>query len=106
MQSGVMACPDSRIPTPSNDVISCELFSGGYSGWSQAMRRLTDLGHPFSHRIAVDNDHDAAMAFRRSHDFLSSVGPDTFVWGSEHSSQLPLHRRKHDDAWMETPFLQ
>lgn len=62
-ESGVMACPDARIKFRGEAVVSCEAFSGGYSGWSQTMRRLSAMGYPFDHRIAVDQDELCAETF-------------------------------------------
>ena len=41
-ESGVMACPDARIKFRGEAVVSCEAFSGGYSGWSQLWRTSRD----------------------------------------------------------------
>ena len=87
-ESGVMACPDARIKAPGDAIVSCEAFSGGYSGWSQAMRRLTELGYPFDHRIAVDHDELCAETFMKSHGFQHRVGPFAYVWGTE---PMPEH---------------
>ena len=86
--SGVMACPEARVKSPGNDVVTCEAFSGGYSGWSQAMRRLSEVGYPFAHRVAVDQDEICAETFMRSHGFQHRVGPLSYVWGTE---PLPDH---------------
>ena len=101
-RSGIMACPDSRVTSQAADVVTCEFFSGGFSGWSQSMRKLTELGYPFSHRIAVDNDSISALAFRRSHGFQHAIGPDEFVWGTDPlppalfiEADMMLHTWKH-----------
>ena len=44
--SGVMTSPDSRIDVDAS-IKACEIFSGGFSGWTHAMRRLTEIGYPF-----------------------------------------------------------
>ena len=62
----------------------------------------SELGYIFSHRIAVGNDSDAALAFRRSHGFEACVGPRAFVWGSDPipsrhfvEGDMMLHGWKH-----------
>jgi len=108
-RSGVMACPDARIPMQGPNVVSCELFSGGFSGWSQSMRKLSELGYPFSHRLALDSEHVCALTFMRSHGFQHVVGPDDFTWGIDPlpeslfvEGDVTLHTWKHlfsDDAY-------
>ena len=55
--SGALASFEAR-PDEGDDspVSACELFSGGYSGWTQGMRRLSQLGFKIDRRIAVDID--------------------------------------------------
>ena len=91
------------------NVVSCELFSGGFSGWSQSMRKLSELGYPFSHRLALDSEHVCALTFMRSHGFQHVVGPDDFIWGIDPlpeslfvEGDVTLHTWKHlfsDDAY-------
>ena len=81
--AGIMASFDSRIEMPGSDLVTCEIFSGGFSGWSHAMRKLSELGYPFAHKIAVDIEPQAAEAFMRSHGFHVSLGPETYVWGTD-----------------------
>eukprot|EP00435_Cladocopium_sp_Y103_P060985 s320_g22.t1 len=79
--SGIMASPETRMSDGTSDTVACEIFSGGYSGWSQAMRCLTRNGFPFNHKLAVDHDLHAMEAFMKSHGFVDSLGPERFDWG-------------------------
>ena len=81
--SGVMSCPDSRIQIPGPEINACEIFSGGFSGWTHAMRRLTDMGFPFRHLLAVDDDQCCRETFMKSHGFQHLVGPNEYIWGSD-----------------------
>ena len=67
--SGVLADPDRRAFMDDDCYTTVELFSGGFSGWTQSLRRLTELGYDFRHLLAVDVDEIAAETFARSHGF-------------------------------------
>ena len=61
-------------------VLACELFAGGCSGWTQAMRRLSRLGYPFAHRLALDVERDCCETFCKAHGIEHIIGPESFVW--------------------------
>lgn len=66
--SRVLADPDRRAFSEGDDsYTTAEFFSGGFSGWTQSLRRLTELGYDFRHILAVDSDEVAAETFARSH---------------------------------------
>ena len=64
-------------------VLACELFSGGYSGWMQVMRRLSRLGYPFAHKLALDVERDCCETFCKAHGIERIIGPESFVWGHD-----------------------
>lgn len=79
-----MASPDARIEGSDPKTTQLfELFSGGFSGWSHAMRRLQQLGFPFKHLEALDMDVDCAEMFCKSHGFEHVFCPERFDWGSD-----------------------
>ena len=82
--AGVLASPDARIHVPGADATQVfELCSGGFSGWTHAMRRLNELGYHFDHRLALDFDGDCAEMYSKSHGFQHVIGPQAFDWGNE-----------------------
>ena len=82
--AGVLASPDARIYVLDADTTqTLELCSGGFSGWTHAMRRLNELGYRFDHRLALDFDEDCAEMYSKSHGFEHVIGPQNFDWGNE-----------------------
>jgi site-specific DNA-cytosine methylase len=82
--SGVICAPSQRVENPNQSVYTtCELFAGGFSGWSHVLRMLTDMGYNFSHKIAVDFDPVCAEAYCRSHGFQDTVGPEVMKWEAD-----------------------
>ena len=86
-KSGVAAACDARTGDgDESKAVVFELVSGGFSGWTQAMRRLTQLGHPFEHKAAIDIDQICCETFCKSHGIERLIGPSNFTWGRD---QLP-----------------
>ena len=82
--SGVLMSPSDRHDNPDqSSYVTCELFSGGFSGWSHVFRRLTAMQYNMLHRIAVDIDEVASEAFCRSHGFQHWVGPHDMTWDQD-----------------------
>ena len=102
MSSGLMASYDSRTQEGDDSpVVACELFSGGYSGWTQSMRRLSQLGFQIDHKLAIDIEKECCETFCRSHGIEHMLGPESFVWGH---MPLPKSIMVHGDiskqAWI------
>eukprot|EP00435_Cladocopium_sp_Y103_P002187 s2876_g1.t1 len=95
--SGILASPEATMCENDGRTTACEAFSGGYSGWTQAMRCLSKNGFPFCHKIAIDCDQHAMEAFMKSHGFTCSVGPERFDWGR---SAIPDHLFIHADIML------
>ena len=95
-KSGVAASHEARTGDGDDSkAVVFELFSGGFSGWTQAMRRLTELGHPFEHKAAIDIDQVCCETFCRSHGIERLIGPSDFTWGRD---QLPPSLMIHGDV--------
>ena len=87
--SGVLASPSARKENPDQTAYSTfELFSGGFSGWAHVLRRLSEMGHNFCHRLAIDFDPICAETYCRSHGFADAVGPENLEWNAD---SLPEH---------------
>ena len=100
--SGMLASPANRIHSMDHDVCTCgELFAGGFSGWTQALRRLEAMNFKIDHRFALECDAECVMFFSKSHDFKHVFGPEDF---SCLHDDLPTHVLLHADVkiggWM------
>jgi len=81
--AGILASSCARAKSMDEGVLtSFELFSGGFSGWTHAIRRLQELGYGFSHRISLDFDLDCSEMYCKSHGFRHVIGPQDFDWGN------------------------
>ena len=66
-----------------DDGFSCvELFSGAFSGWSQIVDRLPEIGIPCHMKLALDLSDDCATCHSKSFDIPASakMGPWYFEW--------------------------
>ena len=87
--SGVLADPDRRaFSTGDDSYVTAEFFSGGFSGWTQSLRRLSELGYEFRHLLAVDSDEIAAETYARSHGFPTVLSKGNYGLTDEF---LPEH---------------
>eukprot|EP00438_Fugacium_kawagutii_P026990 Skav224430 [mRNA] locus=scaffold657:635485:639051:+ [translate_table: standard] len=57
-----------------------ELFAGGFSGWTHAVRSLSSEGFAFNQFLALDHDLDCAESYMASHPVDTRVGPGDFSW--------------------------
>eukprot|EP00438_Fugacium_kawagutii_P021445 Skav226905 [mRNA] locus=scaffold853:98357:103755:+ [translate_table: standard] len=60
-----------------------ELFAGGFSGWTHAVRSLSAEGFAFNHFLALDHDLDCAEAYMASHPIDTRVGPGDLSWDDD-----------------------
>ena len=80
--AGVVPLPSDRTKT-SNDwgVKVCELFAGGFSGWTHVCRSLTHIGHDITVVAAVDHDEQCMQAYCQSHHVEHLVEAPNCAWG-------------------------
>ena len=99
--SGIMTSPSMRITGMGDDVhMTAEFFSGGFSGWSHALRRLCDMGFKVIHRFALDIDAECVDAYSKAHGFKHVCGPDSFVWNDDVLPEyLLFHADVRNGAW-------
>eukprot|EP00438_Fugacium_kawagutii_P032091 Skav202512 [mRNA] locus=scaffold1359:169685:175086:- [translate_table: standard] len=57
-----------------------ELFAGGFSGWTHAVRSLSSEGFAFNQFLALDHDLDCAESYMASHPVDTRVGPGDLSW--------------------------
>ena len=81
--SGILPDPTCRIAHASNERHAFELFSGGFSGWTQVCKGLSQQGHEMKIKAAVDIDHDSRLNYVESYDVQASVGPESFSYPGE-----------------------
>eukprot|EP00435_Cladocopium_sp_Y103_P066489 s149_g28.t1 len=75
---GVMPTPECRIPHPHGLKHVVELFSGGFSGWSQVVRLLGELDFPLVTALAIDSSESCVEAYRLTFG-ATRIGPDLKV---------------------------
>lgn len=56
-----------------NKVLTAELFAGGFSGWTQVIKRLIVDNFPIIHRWVLDKDIGAKEMYERSYDVTMSA---------------------------------
>jgi len=100
--SGVLASPQNRITAMDHDVHTTgELFAGGFSGWTHAVRRLRHMGFKMDHRFAVEYDNDCIQAFARSHGFRTIIGPHAFsIEDDDLPDRMLIHADIRQGQWM------
>ena len=95
-RSGILAVPSLRLESMDDEMyITGELFAGGFSGWSHALRRLCDMGMKFDHRFALEVEEECIRAYMMSHNFKHVCGPHMFNWPDD---DLPTHMMIHSDV--------
>ena len=76
--SGIIADPTCRIPHEPNSLHFAELFSGGFSGWSQVTHFLDTHGHRIEQRAAVDIDPECQSNYVHTYGVSHVFGPGSF----------------------------
>eukprot|EP00438_Fugacium_kawagutii_P022964 Skav236006 [mRNA] locus=scaffold1815:55441:56433:- [translate_table: standard] len=66
-----------------------EMFSGGFGGWSQAAKALSDVGIPFHVAFAIDKEESACDTFMKTHqmDFLAHNMSEAWTYIKENDLQ-------------------
>eukprot|EP00438_Fugacium_kawagutii_P001412 Skav219712 [mRNA] locus=scaffold776:265808:271030:+ [translate_table: standard] len=78
--SGVTPLRLSRDPLGFSMINTIELFAGGFSGWTHALRSLESEGFAFNQFLALDCDLDCAAAYMGSHPVDRRMGPGDLSW--------------------------
>lgn len=82
--AGVVFMPCSRRSFPSDTHATvCELFAGGFSGWTHVCRSLTHLGHDIRVIAAIDHDQKCIQAYCKSHHVDCQLEAPHCEWGNE-----------------------
>ena len=94
--SGVLASPISRKENPDQSAYTTfELFSGGFSGWAHVLRRLTELGYNFCHRLAVDFDAICAESLLSISWIFGACGTREHGMECRHASRTSFRGRRY-----------
>ncbi len=94
------------------EIVVAEMFSGGFSGWSHAVRSLIGQGVHMHHRWAIDKDPDCIEAYSKSHyPDLVAISPRQFWSEFWKLNEDPGVGREHvlihssiSDRWWLTAF--
>ena len=73
-QAAVIPLQKKSWYTPSaigdnNPIVTFEMFSGGFGGWSHAIRAVDKFGVPIQCAFALDHHQGCSWTFAKSHDF-------------------------------------
>ena len=80
--SGVVPRADLRIQDADGSWKCAEFFCGAFSGWSQVIDRLPEVGIPCNMKLALDLSDDCITCYARSFNIPMSakLGPWYFDW--------------------------
>ena len=98
--------------TPTQGMLVTEIFAGGFSGWSHAIKALVGQGVNMYHRWAIDRDPDCIEAYRKSHcPDLVGISHQQFWRDFWTLNEEPGQGREHvlmhssiNDRWWLTAF--
>ena len=77
--SGVLSASAGRTRSEGVMISGVELFSGGFSGWTQTMNALSKCDIPTTIRLAVDNSRPCVETYAKTFDAVDVGGPWQFA---------------------------